>query len=427
MGYTEERGKGAGRYYRARYKGPDGDYLTVKDDAGKPIHFNYKRDAQKAADDAEADIRAGRWIDPKGGAMTLAQWYEQWVPAQEYGSTNTEKTYLQHWRKHIAPKWGNTALGEIRPIHIQAWEKELGTRYARSTVVSITAPFRRMLEDAYANGLITRSALPPKKRASKRNHRESAGAYVPLGTWEAICARLPAALALMARTVYWTGMRFSEVTAMRTRFLTLTAAADGRPAAGVYYLHPDVGAAHKDVAEHRHYGPPKSGPGREWQLPPFLAQQLIDHVARLPVPGPRVAADDLDLIFPDHVGRPHSASNWTSTYWRPACDGREATETKEPWEPIWPGLRLHDGKHSHGATLDDLGVHRVMRDYRLGHSDGSARSAYEHPTPEMRRLLLDGLQARWEAWEAGAGDFSQDSPRDLFEYADIQVRRHPLK
>lgn len=421
MGYPEKRGKGSGAYYRARYKAPDGTYPAVKDEAGNVVRFRTKQEAKDAARDAEADVRAARWIDPKGGAMTLAQWYGQWFPAQEYGSINTEKTYLQHWRKHIEPRWGRVALGEIRPIHIQAWEKELGASYARSTVVSITAPFRRMLEDAFANGLITRSALPAKKRASKRNHRQSAGVYVPLATWEAICARLPGALALMARTVYWTGMRFSEVTAMRTRFLTLTPAADGRPAAGVYYLHPDIGAAHKDVAEHRHYGPPKSGPGREWELPPFLAQQLIDHIARLPAPGPRVGADDRDLIFPDHIGRPHAASNWTRTYWRPACDGRAASTVREAWEPIWPGLRLHDGKHSHGALLDDEGVHRVMRDYRLGHSDGSARSAYEHPTPEMRRQLLDGMQARWEAWLAAAETFSQDSPRDLFEYAGIQV------
>jgi integrase len=421
MGYPEKRGAGKDAYYRARYKAPDGTYPAVKDEAGNVVRFRTKKQAQDAADDADADIRANRWIDPKGGAMTLAQWYEQWIPAQEYGSTNTEKTYAQHWRKHIEPRWGRMPLGEIRPIHIQAWEKELGASYARPTVVSITAPFRRMLEDAFANGLITRSALPAKKRASKRNHRESAGVAVPLGTWEAICARLPAAHALMARTVYWTGMRFSEVTAMRARFLTLTPATDGHPAAGVYYLHPDVGAAHKDAAEHRHYGPPKSGPGREWQLPPFLAQQLIDHVARLPAPGPRVAPDDRDLIFPDHVGRPHSASNFTRTYWRPACDGRAESATRRAWEPVWPGLRLHDGKHSHGAMLDDLGVHRVMRDYRLGHSDGSARSAYEHPTPDMRRLLLDGLQARWEAWAAEAETFSPDSPRDLFEYAGIQV------
>lgn len=39
-------------------------------------------------------------------------------------------------------------------------------------------------------------------------------------------------------------------------------------------------------------------------------------------------------------------------------------------------------------------VHRVMRDYRLGHDDGSTRSIYEHPTPSMRRQVLIGLQAR---------------------------------
>lgn len=217
-------------------------------------------------------IRSGRWIDPKKISRTLGEWYADWVQAQDYLSINTEQTYAQHWRKHIAPRWGNVALGDILPIHVQAWERELSERYARSTVVSIMSPFKRMLEDALVNGLLSRSELPAKRRASKRDRRQAKGVAVSLETWEAICTHLNPLDALLARIIHFTGMRWSEVAAMRTRFLTLTPATGEQPAAAVYYLHPDIGAVHEDASGHRHYGAPKSGPGREWDLPAFLAQ-----------------------------------------------------------------------------------------------------------------------------------------------------------
>jgi integrase len=422
MGYTEKRGTGAATYYRARYQRGQGEPAgTVKDQDGRTVKFHTRREAEKAANDAEADYRAGRMLTPTQTTKTVGEWYDEWRPAQHYGSINTEQTYDQHWRKHIAPRWGSSVISEILPIHIQAWETKLRDTLGSSTVTSIMAPFRRMLEDATVNLRLPHSPLPPKRRPSARNRRTSKGVVVPLETWESICGRLGPVDGLLARIVYWTGMRWSEVAAMRVRFLTLTPAAGEQPASAVYYLHPDVGAVHEDASGHRQYGTPKSGPGREWDLPPFLAQQVIDHVATLRPSAPDVHPDDHDLLFPDHAGRPHAECNW-GVRWRASTGGRPQTRHKDAWEPIWPGLRLHDGKHSHGAMLDDIGVHRVMREYRLGHHDGSARAVYEHPTPEMRRKMLIGLQARWEAWQAGILIHSQATPSDLFEYAGIQVK-----
>jgi integrase len=425
MAYAEKRGTGSNTYYRARYRrGPGESDGTVKDADGRTVRFARKRDAEKAGNDAEADYRAGRLLSPSQTAKTVGEWYAEWRPAQHYERINTEQAYDGAWRRHIEPRWGSKPIAEILPIHVQGWETELRARFSASTVTVIMSPFRRMLEDAQSNLRLLYSPLPAPRRRGTRNPRSSKGVAVPLATWEQILGRLEPADALLARIVYWTGMRWSEVSAMRVRFLTLTPRKGEQPAAAVYYLHPDIGAVHEDASGHRHYGPPKSGPGREWDLPPFLAEQLIEHVARLRTPGRDVHPDDKDLLFPDHVGRPHTGANWKRR-WRAACDGREGTRYKDAWEPIWPGLRPHDGKHSHAVMLDDLGVHRVMRDYRLGHSDGSARAVYEHPSPDMRRLMLNGLQARWEAWQAEAAEIhSQATPGALFEYADLQVKHY---
>src|ERR1700677_1516381 len=425
MAYPEKRGKGASAYYRARYRRRPGQSDgIVKDADGRTVRFTKKLDAQKAGNDAEADFRAGRLVDTKQTSKTVGEWYAEWRPAQHYARINTEQAYDRAWRKHIRPRWENEPVAEILPIQVQAWEAKLRKTLAPSSVTVIMSPFRHMLEDAAVNLRLLYSPLPPKRRPTSREPRVSKGVAVPLGTWEAICARLDAPDALLARIVFWTGMRWSEVSAMRTRFLTIVPAEGERPAAATYYLHPDIGAVHEDEHGHRHYGAPKSGPGREWELPAFLAAQVINHVARLRAPGAEVHADDRDLLFPDHLGRPHNEANW-KLRWRRAADGREAarpTRQSAEWEPIWPGLRVHDGKHSHGAMLDDLGVHRVMRDYRLGHSDGSARSTYEHPTPDMRRQVLIGLQARWESWQAEKKPLHPRAPpRDLFEHTRLAV------
>jgi integrase len=414
MPYPEKRGKGAGAYYRARYKrSPGQSDGVVKDLDGRTVRYPTKREAIDAAISAEADYRAGRLVErakpdetpePEKPPTTVGQWYrETWRPAQEYDSINTEQTYDGHWKRYIEPRWGSTPIAEIRPIHLQAWENELRKRLSRSSVISIMAPFRRMLEDAFANRVIDFSPVPPPRRRSKKNKYQSKGVAVPLATWEEILAGLRPEDALLARVVYFTGMRWSEVAAMRRRFLTLTPAGDGHPAAGIYYLHPDVGAVHEDVAGRRHYGSPKSGPGREFDLPPFLVEMLLEHLAQLPAPGRDVHADDADLLFPDYAGRPHNASNW----------GKRWAVARHP---IWPGLRLHDGKHSHGALLDDAGTHRVMREYRLGHDDGSTRAIYEHPTPAMRRKLIIDLEAAWQAYRASVVIHSQPTPGDLFAH-----------
>jgi integrase len=431
VGYPEKRGKGKDAYYRARYKVRDGVYGTVKDDAGETVRFTTKRDAQKAADDAEADVRAGRWIDPDKSATPVGEWYTAWRAAQRYARANTAETYDRAWRLRVEPRWGTVALGEILPIDVQRWEAELLDRHGGSSTVNIASTvFRQLIEDAYANQMIKFLPLPPQRRKSTTPTPRTApvGVNVPLTTWEQICARMELPRdRLVARMPRYTGMRKSEVLAMRRRFLTVTRATAAAPASARYYLHPDVGKLEWDTSGRPSFAPPKSGPGREWRLPPFVAQWLIDHLDYLDtLPstaaiGGRQSAkyrdceilpEWSDLLFFDANGRPLNGDSWMATKFRPACDGRPETKQKDEWEPIWPGLRMHDGKHSFADTARDLGIHEVLLDYLMGHDSGSVQSVYSRPTEEMWARLLREMQAWWETYEAQAA-FSQISPSDL--------------
>jgi integrase len=405
MGYPQPSGKPG--EWRARFLRPDGTY-------GSKSGYKSEKAAQKAADKIEAEIAADIWIDPMLSKTRIADWYAKWRPAQDYRSLDTAATYDQAWSKHIKPRWGNVELGRVMPIDIQTWEAELRkTPYAPSTVNVILTPLRQLLEAAYVNRMIGFLPVPPRSTSGggrkKKTSTPSIGAVVPLETWHAICARMNPRDAMLARLVFWTGMRWSEASAVRRRFLTLSPATSSLPASGTYYLHPDVGALHEDTSGNAEYGEPKSGAGRTWDLPPFLVEELLDYLEWLEQPhepgvlgrrkrhGEQVPAEHADLVFPNADGWPLRSDTWRVSTWRPACDGQKATRLKEAWDPIWPALRLHDGKHTHAGLLDDLGTHEVMRCDRLGHTIPGARGVYSQPTREMRARLVVALQEYYEA------------------------------
>src|SRR3954469_16850417 len=55
MGYAENRGG----YWRGRYKTAPGRYATVVDGNGATVKFRTRREAEQAANDAEARVRNG--------------------------------------------------------------------------------------------------------------------------------------------------------------------------------------------------------------------------------------------------------------------------------------------------------------------------------------------------------------------------------
>jgi integrase len=172
--------------------------------------------------------------------------------------------------------------------------------------------------------------------------------------------------------------------------------------AGFYVIDPYTGAVHEDASARRFFGPTKSGatgrlqpgypPGRIVDLPPFLVTMIKQYLKTLP--------EGQDLLFTNTKGQPLRYDDWNMNRWRKAVDGRQhkapAQRARLPSEPIILGLRLHDGKHSHGAMLDDLSVHPTMRDYRLGHATPGTRGVYSRPTTQMRINLVNALQDRYD-------------------------------
>lgn len=98
MGYAEKRGT----YWRARYKIERGKYGTVTDASGATARFRTKRDAENAANDAEAKVRSGAWRNPTAGRITFGEFANRWYVAQDLAAS-TMQNYRRHIEEHLFP------------------------------------------------------------------------------------------------------------------------------------------------------------------------------------------------------------------------------------------------------------------------------------------------------------------------------------
>jgi integrase len=393
MAYAARHGKGWQANWQLLEKRADGRYKE-KSKSGFPT----KRAAEKYAEKQESEIAAGTWVDPKKGATPLGEWWLEWLPAQDL-RPNSVETYKQQYSKHIAPRWAAVPLGAIRAVDIDTWIKELRTCVGDSAVTIIKTVMRGLLDSAAFDQLIGRSPMPLPKRGKGAAVAEPPreGVVIPLPVVELLLARMKYdSDRLIILTALFCGMRWSEVAGMRIRYLTLAPAGGGLPASGSYLIDSKEGAVHEDVHARRFYGPPKSGPGRVIDLPPFLVMLLLAHVATL--------GEKADVLFPDTKGNARQYDTWLNYRWHPACEGRPASvspkgrSVRAAIAPVCPGLVFHDLKHTCKAIMNDLKLHSAIQDYVLGHIPAGTPGVYSHPTDQMRRDRLGGLERVWAGW-----------------------------
>src|SRR6266540_6926574 len=144
MAYAERRGD----YWRGRYRLPTGKLCTVNDAFGAAVRFRLKRDAERAANEAEAQARVGRRRDPAAGRITLGEFANRWYAAQDLAAS-TMQNYRRHIEEHLLPVFESMAVADILAADITAWEKrERAAGYAESSIKTWRATLHLILADA---------------------------------------------------------------------------------------------------------------------------------------------------------------------------------------------------------------------------------------------------------------------------------------
>src|SRR5947207_133610 len=118
MGYAEKRDD----YWRGRYKLASGKYGTVKDDTGATMRFHTRREAQRAADEAEVKERNGIRRNPAAGRVTFGEYVNAWYARQDLAAS-TMQNYRRHIEDHLLPAVETHALVAITAVAVRAWDR----------------------------------------------------------------------------------------------------------------------------------------------------------------------------------------------------------------------------------------------------------------------------------------------------------------
>jgi integrase len=282
--YTTAKGK----RYRVRYRTPEGRHTDRRG-------FTTKAEAKTFAAEVEVSKLKGEYVSPSSARLTVGELGQAWLQRQKgHLKPSGYATFETAWRVHVEPKWGTTAIGDIRPTAVSAWLAELGqgddeTRAVGAAVVRrCHHVLRRILADAVTDNLIARNPAAGLKLARTTRKRH---VYLT-HTQVAALADAAGAHGPMVLLLAYTGLRWGEAVGLRVGDLDLL-----RRRLAVHTNAVQSGTS-------IHVGTPKAHKQRTVPVPRFA----VEHLAR------QCEGRGLDdLLFgdgTDHLRRPHPESGW---------------------------------------------------------------------------------------------------------------------
>lgn len=445
MGYAEKRGSATNPYYLARFSDGCGKWPTVKDELGFVVRYAKSRDAKKAANDAEADVRAKRYKSAPVAGETFGQYVRTWFGKQQLGKRTTGN-YRTTIETQLLPMFEHVPLTDIDRDRVTGWEQQLAADgYKPETVRTYRGVLSVILSDAVEAGKIDANpAMKPRnrgKRTGKARHRQAEKPVVdPLSAL--LVAERAAIMAgrddefILVVTKAWTGARWGELVGLERRYVRK----------GTLHIEWQLEELDDGTWDRC---PPKEDSRRTVDLPPFLVSLLNRQVRasqtdRVAVCGCYRPERDTDphpggvYVFTGRTTRRREGKtlvDYTAPHWRrsgfesmvfkPAAEGwyprkaplprRPVPLTAEPWPglpvrgrnyversetcwvPICNGLTPHLLRHSHKTWMVEDHVPESLSHDRLGHELGGVGARYTHITDVMRARLVEALTVRWES------------------------------
>ncbi|MGF1648361.1 MAG: tyrosine-type recombinase/integrase [Kineosporiaceae bacterium] len=202
-------------------KRPDGKWRArYRDATGREHarHFARKTDATRWLADVKAKLSAGEWLDPALSRVTVGEWAALWIASQPHLEETTLARYAGLVRNHIVPVWGSVQLAAVTHAHVATWVRAMQNEgQSASSVRATYGVFSRVLDHAVRDGRLSRNPaaavrLPRLRKPEKR--------YLTHGQ-VADLARECGEYASLIRTLAYTGLRWSEVAALRAKRVRL--------------------------------------------------------------------------------------------------------------------------------------------------------------------------------------------------------------
>jgi integrase len=249
-------------------------------------------------------------------------------------------------RLHIGPsKIGAIKLAVLSTPMIEDWRDQAVAKLSRSRARKVLGTLKSILSEAQRRGLVAQNAaLPVKVDAKKREQKKlEVGHGIPgkpdIQKLLSFCAGRHRPLIV---TAIFTGMRASELR--------------GLPWSAVDFDQKTI-TVRQRADEWGTIGMPKSAAGqRTIPMSPTVFNTLKDWKLACP-------KGELDLVFPNMLGRVQRLANITTRVWRPLQ--RRAGLVDETGEPLF---NFHALRHFAASWMIELGFSPKRLQALLGHS-----------------------------------------------------------
>ncbi len=275
--------------YRVRYRTPERGQTDKRG-------FRNKRDAEQFAASVEVSKMRGEYVAPSSARLTVGVLGPAWLDRQRGHLKPSGYAVMETtWRLRVKPRWGDVALGDIRPTGVQQWIADLGRATEDTKPLGAAAIKRthfvlqRILADAVRDNLIAKNPaagvkLPrtSRKRPVYLTHQQVAALAAASGEYEGLVLFLA-----------YTGLRWGEAVGLRVNDLDM--------------LRRRATISQNAVQSGRtiHVGAPKSHKQRTVPLPAFLLPYLASQCEEKPRDALLWSSDD-----GTHLRRPHPTSGW---------------------------------------------------------------------------------------------------------------------
>jgi len=344
-----------------------GEIRTVE--SGYPT----KTAARQAMKLLDADQLRGDLVLPSAGRVTLADWVGEWWDSREDGlSPSTQKSEGSRVRNMILPRLGLAELGEIQPMTVQRWVKDLvAAGYAAKTIHNAHGVLHTALDSAVANRLIKANPCAPTK-LPKGEHREMR--FLTPQEAERLLAATPGHYRPLIVTALGTGLRWAELAGLRVHRVDVLA--------GKLRVEETLNELSDGLLT---WGPPKTRASRRTvKLPDEVAQALVGLVAN---------RGRGDVVFTALRGGELRVRNFRRV-WLRALDDAGLEPARDPGARRTEGVRFHDLRHTHASWLISAGRPLTAISRRLGHTSISITSdRYGHLLPDVDDGIIEVLDA----------------------------------
>jgi len=344
---------------------------TIRHPSGKRYSRSdpLKRVVKEWADDEEAKIRRGEFIDPKAGKITLNDWWARWFATKRL-EVATVDAYTSRWRNHIQPPFGSWPLASIQSWDVEKWVTDMVRRKVGAVTVKETlALLSQMMEAAARHKLITTDPTALVEAPTPDPHVDR---FLSRAEADQLLEQFTGQDLLLVKLMLYCGLRFQEAAGLRRFRVDLL-----RKRLQIAKVQPRKGGEKK----------PKSDAGTR---PVPLTDELVMDLAQ------HIPAPDEGLVVTGRDGGRVRSENWRKRVWLPAVK-RAGLQDPQPTP--------HDLRHTYGSWLAEKGVPPHQIAALMGHASLRSVERYIHASEARFEAAREALgrkpESRTERQESG--------------------------